>query len=68
MGLTGIRMGSGEGSTNEELHILYRSPNIGRVFKSRRLGWADHVATMEEGRSAFKTVTGTPAGKWPRRR
>ena len=27
---------------NEELHILYRSPNIVRVIKSRRLRWAGH--------------------------
>jgi hypothetical protein len=27
---------------NEELHILYRSPNIVRVIKSKRLRWADH--------------------------
>ena len=39
---------------NEELHSLYRSPNIVRVIKSRRLRWAVHVARMEEGRSAFK--------------
>ena len=39
---------------NEELHSLYRSPNIVRVIKSRRLRWAGHVARMEEGRSAFK--------------
>ena len=41
---------------NEELHSLYRSPNIVRVIKSRRLRWAGHVARMEEGRSAFKQV------------
>ena len=28
---------------NEELHSLYRSPNIVRVIKSRRLSWADLV-------------------------
>ena len=39
---------------NEELHSLYCSPNIVRVVKSRRLRWASHVATKEEGRSAFK--------------
>ena len=39
---------------NEELHSLYRSPNIVSVIKSRRLRWAGHVARMEEGRSAFK--------------
>ena len=40
---------------NEELHSLYRSPNIVRVIKSRRLRWAGHVARMEEGRSAFRS-------------
>ena len=57
---------------NEELHSLYRSPNIVRVIKSRRLRWAGHIAKMEEGRSAFKILTGTPIGKRllgrPRRR
>ena len=42
---------------NEALHSLYRSPNIDRVIKSRRLRWAGHVARMEEGRSAFNIVT-----------
>ena len=37
----------------EELHSLYLSPNIVRVIKSRRLRWAEHVARMEEGRSAL---------------
>ena len=39
---------------NEELHSLYRSHNIVRVIKSRRLRWAEHVARIEEGRNAFK--------------
>ena len=51
---------------------MYRSPNIVRVIKSRRLRWTGHVARMEEGRSAFKILTGTPAGNRclgrPRRR
>ena len=47
---------------------MYRSPNIVRVIKSRRLRWAGHVARMEEGRSAFKLLTGKrPLGR-PRRR
>ena len=50
---------------NEELHSLYRSPNIVRVIKSRRLTWAGHVARMEEGRSAFKILTGKPTGMRP---
>ena len=40
-------------------------PNIVRVIKSRRLRWAGHVARMEEGRSAFKILTGKPTGKKP---
>ena len=44
---------------------MYRSPNIVRVIKSRRLSWAGHVARMEEGRSAFKILTGKPTGKRP---
>ena len=43
---------------------MYRSPNIIRVIKSRRLRWADHIARMEE-RSSFKILTGKPTGKIP---
>ena len=57
---------------SEELPSLYRSPNIVRVIKARRLRWAGHVARMEESRSAFKILTGKPTGKRllerPRRR
>jgi hypothetical protein len=35
------------------------------VIKPRRLRWASHVARMEEGRSAFKILTGKPTGKRP---
>ena len=42
------------------------------VIKSRRLRWANNVARMEGGRSAFKILTGKPTGKRslgrPRRR
>ena len=59
-------MGSGEGSIyNEELHSLCHSPNIVRVIKSRRLRWEGHVTRMEEGRKAFKILTGTPIGNRP---
>ena len=27
--------------------------------------WAGHLARMEEGRTAFKILTGTPTGKRP---
>ena len=48
---------------NEELHSLYRSSNIVRVIKSRRLRWAGQVARMEEDRCVFKILTGKPTGK-----
>ena len=35
------------------------------MIKSRRLRWPGHVARMKEGRSAFKMLTGKPAGKRP---
>ena len=44
---------------------MYRSPNIARVIKSSRLRWAGHVARMEEGRRAFKILTGKHTGKRP---
>ena len=50
---------------NEELHSLYRSPNIVRVIKSRRLRRVGYVARMEERRNAFQILTSTPAGKRP---
>ena len=59
-----MRIGSGEGH-NEELHSLYSSPIIIRMRKSRRLRWASHATRMEEGRSAFKILTGKSTGKRP---
>ena len=56
-------MANGEG--NEELHSLYRLPNRVRVVKSRRLRWVGHLTRMKEGRSGFKILTRTPAGKRP---
>ena len=42
------------------------------MIKFRRLRWTEHVARMEEGRSAFKILTGKPTVKRhlgrPRRR
>jgi hypothetical protein len=52
---------------SEELHGLYRSIDIVRVIKSKRLRWVGHVARMEEGRTAIKILTGTPLGR-PRHR
>ena len=48
---------------SEELHSPYRSPNICKVIKSRRLRWAEHVAINEVGRCASKILPGKPTGK-----
>ena len=50
---------------NVELHSFSRSPNILTVIKSRRLRRTGHVVRMEEGRSAFKILTGKPTGQTP---
>ena len=47
------------------IQSLYRSPNIVRAIKYRRLRWAGHEARMKEGSSVFKFSTGTPAVKRP---
>ena len=57
--------GNWRGLHSEEPHSLYRSHNIVKGIKSRRLRWAGHVARMGEGRSAFKILTGKPTGKRP---
>jgi hypothetical protein len=53
---------------NEELHSLYRSTNIVRVIKSRRLRWTGHVVRIKEGRSTFKILTDKRHLGKPRRR
>ena len=50
---------------NEEINDLYRSPNIVRVIKSRRMRWAGHVARMGEGRGVYRVLVGKPEGKRP---
>jgi hypothetical protein len=50
---------------NEELHNLYSSPDIIRQIKSRRMGWAGHVARMGEERKLYKVLVGKSEGKRP---
>jgi hypothetical protein len=50
---------------NKELLDLYSSPSIIRIFKSRRMRWAGHVARMGEKRNAYKLLVGKPEGKRP---
>ena len=33
------------------------------MIKSKKLGWAGHVAGKEEDRSYFKVLTGKPTGR-----
>jgi hypothetical protein len=39
---------------NEELRDLYSSSSVIRIFKSRRMRWACHVARMGENRNAYR--------------
>ena len=50
---------------NEEINVLYSSPNIVRVIKSRRMRWAGHVARMGEERAVYRVLVGKPEGKRP---
>jgi hypothetical protein len=49
----------------EELHNLYSSLDIIRQIKSRRMGWAGHVARTVEGRNVYRILVGKPEGKRP---
>jgi hypothetical protein len=50
---------------NEELHVLYSSPDIIRQMNSRRMRWAGHVARIGEERKMYRVLVGKPKGKRP---
>ena len=50
---------------NEEINVLYCSPNIVRVIKSRRMRWAGRVARMGEERGVYRVLVRKPEGKRP---
>jgi hypothetical protein len=49
----------------EELYALHSAPNIIRVFKSRGLRWAGHIARMGQRRGAYRVLMGKPERKGP---
>jgi hypothetical protein len=49
---------------NEELRMLYSSPNIIRQIKSRRMRWAGHVARMGEERKVYRILVGETETTW----
>ena len=51
--------------TTGKIIVLYASPNIVRVIKSRRMRWAAHVARMGEEMWAYRVLVGKPDGKRP---
>ena len=53
---------------NEELNDMYWSSIIVRVIKSRRMGWAEHVARMGESIGVHRVLVGKPEGKRPLRK
>jgi hypothetical protein len=49
---------------HNELHNLYSSPSIIRMIKSRRMGWAGHVAQKGEKRNVSRLLEGKrPLGR-----
>jgi transcription termination factor 2 len=50
---------------NEELHNLYYSPDIVRVFRSRRMRWAGHVARTGKMKNAYTILVGKREGMRP---
>jgi hypothetical protein len=49
-----------------EFHNLHVSPNIIRLIKSRRMGWSEHVARMEEmRRNTHRILVVKPEGMRP---
>jgi hypothetical protein len=54
------------GNLHEEvLNDLYSSPDIIRLIKSRIMGWAGHVARMQESRGEYRVLVRKLEGKRP---
>jgi hypothetical protein len=48
---------------SEQLYGLHSSPNVIRVTKSQRMGWAGHVARVWDRRRAYKGLVRRPDAK-----
>jgi hypothetical protein len=49
----------------DDEYNLYSSPNTIKIIKSRRMGWAGHVAGIREIRNAYKILVGKSEKKRP---
>jgi len=45
---------------NDELNEMYSLPYIVKVIKSRRMGWAVHLARMGKRRDVYVVLVGEP--------
>jgi hypothetical protein len=52
---------------NEELHTLYSSPSIIRIFRYKRI-CAGHVARIRGKRNVYRLLVGKSEGRRPLRR
>jgi hypothetical protein len=50
---------------NKEPYVLYSSPDITQVIKSRRMREAGHVACIGVMRGAYRVFMGKPEGRRP---
>jgi hypothetical protein len=50
---------------NQELYILYSSPDIIRLIKSRRMRWAGHMSRVGDEKKVYRVLVGRPEGKRP---
>jgi hypothetical protein len=59
------RIGGWRKLHNEELHNLYISPNLIRMFMSRCMRWVGHVAYMGEKGNVQRVLVGKAEGRRP---
>jgi hypothetical protein len=50
---------------NEELNVLYSSPDTVQVIKLRRMKWAGYVPCMGDRRGVYRVLVGRPERQRP---